>query len=41
MMSGSADALQGYHTHIYYSDANFPIAAKQRDTLAAFPMQIG
>jgi hypothetical protein len=41
MMSGPRDAFHGYHTHIYYSDVNLPIAATQRDTLAAFPVQIG
>jgi DOPA 4,5-dioxygenase len=41
-MTGSPEALHGYHAHIYYDDDTFPIAAKLRDKLAAdFPVQIG
>jgi aromatic ring-cleaving dioxygenase len=41
-MTGSPDALHGYHVHIYYSDGTRPIAEKLRDTLATgFPVQIG
>ena len=41
-MTGSPEALHGYHAHIYYNDETFPIATKLRDTLATdFPVQIG
>jgi aromatic ring-cleaving dioxygenase len=41
-MTGSPEALHGYHAHIYYNDETFPIATKLRDTLAAdFPVKIG
>ena len=41
-MTGSLEALHGYHAHIYYNDETFPIATKLRDTLATdFPVQIG
>lgn len=41
-MSGSPDALHGYHAHIYYNDATRSIAEKLRDTLASdFPVRIG
>jgi DOPA 4,5-dioxygenase len=41
-MTGSPEALHGYHAHIYYNDETFLIATKLRDTLATdFPVQIG
>jgi aromatic ring-cleaving dioxygenase len=41
-MTGSPDALHGYHAHIYYNDDTLHIAAGLRDTLALeFPVQIG
>lgn len=41
-MTGSPDALHGYHAHIYYDDDTMPIAVKLRDILAAdFPVEIG
>ncbi len=41
-MTGSPDALHGYHVHIYYNDDTQPVAEKLRDTLArGFPVQIG
>ena len=41
-MTGSPEALHGYHAHIYYNDETFPIATKLRDTLATdVPVQIG
>jgi aromatic ring-cleaving dioxygenase len=41
-MTGSPDALHGYHVHIYYNDDTRPVAEKLRNTLASgFPVQIG
>ena len=41
-MSGSPEALHGYHAHIYYNDDTRLVAEKLRDTLASdFPVQIG
>jgi aromatic ring-cleaving dioxygenase len=41
-MSGSPEALHGYHAHVYYNDDTRLVAEKLRDTLASdFPVQIG
>ena len=41
-MSGSPDALHGYHVHIYYNEETQVVAQALRDRLAAsFPVQIG
>ena len=41
-MTGSPEALHGYHVHIYYNDETFAVATRLRDKLAAdFPVQVG
>ena len=41
-MTGSPDALHGYHAHIYYNDDTRAFAEKLRDKLASdFPVRIG
>ena len=41
-MTGSPDALHGYHAHIYYNEETEAAAVRLRDILAEqFPVQVG
>ena len=41
-ISTRSPEVHGYHAHVYYDQATFPIAEKLRETLAAnFPVQVG
>src|SRR5438876_854554 len=40
--SARSPAVYGYHAHVYYNAATFPVAEKLRETLAAnFPVELG
>ena len=40
--STGSPGVHGYHAHVYYDTASFPVAAKLHETLAAtFPIELG
>ena len=41
-VSTGSPEIHGYHAHVYYDAASFPVAEKLRETLAAkFPVELG